>query len=34
MMMKIEGGRLSRKGKSVGVVSRSCHEKKKVKVRH
>lgn len=26
-----EGGRLSRKRKSVGVVSRSCHEKKNLR---
>lgn len=31
MMMKIERGRLSRKKKSVGVVSRSCHEKKNLR---
>lgn len=31
MMMKIEGGRLSRKRKCVGVMSRSCHEQKNLR---
>ena len=31
MMVKIEGGKLSRKRKSVGVVSRSCQGKKNLR---